>query len=235
VRRGIELLQQAGVEFNILTVVGPHNVERGAELIKFYREAGFRWIQFIPQMAFYSQSSKAVGAYAITPAQYGQFLCETFDAWYGDGHPQMSIRYFDNVLQTYVGITPDICTMQKQCPPHLIVDSNGDLYPCDFFFDETWKLGNIQEVTLVEAVKTDRYAQFASMKPQLPAQCRTCPWLSHCRGGCPRNRINADGLPEDPDYFCDAFRQFFAYADSRLEALARPIRAARARQALVRF
>ena len=235
VRRGIEFLQEAGVEFNILTVVGPHNVEHGAELLEFYRRAGFAWIQFIPQMGFHSQQPGDPGAYAISPDAYGQFLCDTFDAWYGDGQPTMSIRYFDNVLQTYVGVAPDICTMQAKCPPHLIVDSNGDLYPCDFFFDEEWRLGNIRDLALADAFETAPYARFAAMKPDLPEKCQTCPWLKHCRGGCPRNRMELDGTTDHPDYFCAAFEQFFAYADDRLKELAKPIRTERSRRALLRL
>lgn len=235
VRRGIETLQKAQVEFNILTVVGPHNVERGAELLDFYRSQGFGWVQFIPQMGFHSQNPDQPGAFAISPEAYGQFLCETFDVWYADGHPTLSIRYFDNVLQTYIGLTPDLCTIQGKCPPHLIVDSNGDLYPCDFFFDDTWRLGNIADMDLRDAFATTTYARFVAMKPDLPEKCRTCPWLRHCRGGCPRNRIEDDGAASHPDYFCRAFEMFFAHADGRLKALAQPLKVERSKRALQRL
>jgi len=113
------------------------------------------------------------------------------------------------------------------------VDSNGDLYPCDFFFNDEWRLGNIGEMALVDAVGTEAYARFAAMKPDLPEKCRTCPWLKHCRGGCPRNRIEADGALSHPDYFCRAFEMFFAYA--RLQALAKPLREQRSKRALQRL
>ncbi len=235
VMRGISVLQQHAVEFNILTVVGPHNVGHGAELLDFYRDQGFQWVQFIPQMAFQSQHPDRPGQFAITAEEYGQFLCDTFDVWYRDGHPDMSIRYFDNVLQTYVGVSPDLCTMKAKCPPHLVVESSGDLYPCDFFLDGEWKLGNIREMTLSDAFGTDTYARFASIKPDLPEKCRACPWLKHCRGGCPRNRVDEQGQMSAPDYFCTAFERFFAYADERLQTLAKPMRQQRSKRALQRL
>lgn len=234
VMRGIRWLQEAQVEFNILTVIGPHNVARGRDLLRFYREQGFRWIQFIPQMSFQAQHPEHAGQYAITPMEYGRFLRDTFDEWYHAGHPDLSIRFFDNVLQTYVGLTPDICTMQTRCPPHLVVETNGDLYPCDFYLDDTWRLGNSADMTLQEALATPTYARFQTLKPSLPKKCQACEWLSHCRGGCPRNRTGDSETALGPDYFCRAYEEFFAYANKRLESLGRPLRAERARSMLMR-
>jgi hypothetical protein len=129
VRRGLEHLRARGVAFNVLTVVGPHNVDRGAELVAFYRGEGLRWVQFLPEMAFYAQRPADPGRYAITPKQYGDFLCTVFDAWYQEGEPDLHIRFFDDVLQDYLTQTPEICTMQAQCPPRLVVEVNGDPVP----------------------------------------------------------------------------------------------------------
>ncbi len=235
VMRGIRWLEQERVDFNILTVIGPHNVGRGGELMAFYREHGFRWIQFIPQMAFQSQTVEDPGIFAISPQAYGDFLCEVFDVWYRDGHPDTSIRFFDNVVQSYVGLQPDLCTMRKRCPAHLIVESNGDLYPCDFYIGDEWRIGNIADMALIDAFSTDVYQRFADMKPDLPGTCQRCQWLAHCRGGCPRNR-QWDNQPEHTaDYFCASFQQFFAYANERLERLAVPLRRARTRSVLQRL
>ncbi len=234
VMRGIRWLQETHVDHNILTVVGPHNVNIGRELLQFYRAAGFKWIQFIPQMSFQSHHPEQDGQYAITPDEYGRFLCDTFDEWYNKGQPNMSVRFFDNVLQTYIGLTPDICTMQTQCPPHLVVESNGDLYPCDFYMDDTWKLGNCANMTLTEALETPTYRRFAAMKPDLPNKCQTCPWLTHCRGGCPRNRSEDSSTILGPDYFCTAYETFFEYTDKRMQAIARPLRTKRTRAILMR-
>ena len=235
VMRGIRWLQESHVDYNILAVVGSHNVNHGSELLRFYRDAGFGWIQFIPQMSFNAQHPEQAGQYAITSDEYGRFLCETFDEWYRGGHPNMSVRFFDNVLQTYIGLTPDICTMQTRCPPHLIVESNGDLFPCDFYLDDTWRLGNSANMTLTEALATPIYARFAARKPTLPPKCQTCPWRTHCRGGCPRNRSEAADTTLGPDYFCTAYETFFAYADERLQSMARPLRSARTHSALRRL
>ena len=223
VMRGLACLRQNGVEFNILTVVGPHNVRKGSELLRFFGDSGLRWVQFIPQMAFSAQNSSVPGLFAITPQEYGDFLCETFDIWYNDGQPVLSIRYFDNVLQSYLGDTPEICTMQAQCPSQLTIESNGDIYACDFYMDEDGKIGNVMAIPLIDAFASEGYRRFAALKPALPEPCRECSWLKHCQGGCPRNRTWDPAQSDTADYFCESFKQFFAYADSRLRKLAKKL------------
>ena len=51
----------------------------------------------------------------------------------------------------------------------------------------------------------------------LTAQCRACPWLSCCQGGCLKDRfaLSADG-EAGQYYLCDGLRQFFAHADRPL-------------------
>lgn len=231
VMAGAGYLRDAGVEFNILTVVGAHNINHVPALMQFYRDNGFHWIQFLPEMAFHSQTPGTPGLYAITPEQYGNFLCEVFDLWYQNGNPDLSIRFIDNVMQTYLHLAPDICTMRSHCPSRLVLESNGDIYPCDFFMGDEWRIGNIMDVSLEEALTSPVMRRFQQLKPDLPEACQRCAWLAQCHGGCPRNR----GWAEDPmgqvDYFCESFKQFFAYTDERLRRL---VRAAEKRSLLMR-
>ena len=50
--RGIDVLRRHGVQFNVLCVLGPHNVGQPRELMRFYRDQGFSHVQFIPCMDF---------------------------------------------------------------------------------------------------------------------------------------------------------------------------------------
>src|SRR5579875_132352 len=109
VMRGIDVLRRHRVDFNILCVLGPHNVERPRELMRFYRQQGFSHVQFIPEMEFQAMEPDRPARYAITPAQYGAFLRDAFDEWYQEGRPTLSVRTFDNFLQNYVGVATDLC------------------------------------------------------------------------------------------------------------------------------
>jgi uncharacterized protein len=134
VMRGIAHLRKYGADFNILTVIHPDNVGRAKELFRFYEQERFAFVQFIPCMSFQSQQVGQPGVYAITPQQYGDFLREAFDCWYRDGNPVMSVRFFDNMLSVYARREAEACIHRSSCSKTLILEQNGDAFPCDFTY-----------------------------------------------------------------------------------------------------
>lgn len=226
VMRKIEHLRRRNVDFNILTVLHRDNVGRARELMAFCARERFDYVQFIPGMAYAAQSPEAPAAYLITPEQYGAFLCEAFDIWYADGAPRMSVRLFDDLLSVYAGREAGSCRHQRTCSRTLIIEPNGDAYPCDFYISPEWKLGNVGGDAPGEVAQRPKYREFLTLKERLPPQCRGCRHLDLCHGGCPRDRTwRSDGRPDGPDYFCAAYRRLFEHAHERLALLARRLRA----------
>lgn len=226
VMRGIEHLRTAGADFNILSVIHEDNVSRPEELISFYREQKFEYIQFIPCMDFRSQQSGQPGRFRITPEAYGTFLCEAFDLWYNDGYPDFSIRIFDNMLAVLMNQESELCVHRKSCPKMMILESNGDAYPCDFFIDEEHRLGNIGDTELESLLTNPVYESFLSMKPDMNKECMTCQYLKFCHGGCPRNRNWLDvNDRSQKDYFCESYRMFYEHAYNRMKGIADRLRA----------
>ncbi len=76
VMRGIDVLRRHQVDFNILCVLGPHNVGRASELMRFLRTLHFSHVQFIPAMDFQAIQPDRPPSFLITPAEYGAFLVE---------------------------------------------------------------------------------------------------------------------------------------------------------------
>jgi len=232
--RGIAWLRRYGVEFNVLTVVHRGNVREAARLMDFYEREGFTHVQFIPCMSFKARDAEADGLYEITPAEYGDFLCEAFDRWWNDGRPRLSVRFFDNVLARYLGREAESCVQRPTCARTLILDGNGDAYPCDFYMNREYRLGNVGEQSIGEIVDHPAYRRFLTLKSELPDDCRACEYFGLCHGGCPRNRGWSGGRAVRPDYFCAAYRRIFAHAHDRLVALAAAIRADWKRELLAR-
>jgi uncharacterized protein len=217
---GVGRLRAAGVQVNALCVLGPHNVGSARELLRFYRGEGFSHVQFIPCMDFQAMEPGKPPAFLISAEQYGAFLTELFDAWYQDGAPKISIRTFDNMLQSYVGVPNELCVHSESCDSGIVVEHNGDTYPCDFYADSPWRLGNLMHQPLREVLYSPIRAAFMRQKQPLPDECQSCQWLSVCKSGCPRNRVD-DG----PDYFCRSYKDLFAHADVRFGHLRERVRA----------
>jgi len=206
----IEILQEQEVDFNALCVLSQANVEKPRELYQFYKSLGIDNIQFIPLAEF----NKATGEplpFTITPEQYGRFLLEMFDLWWPDRR-KVRIRCFDNMAEAVAGQKPGTCTMHETCDSYVVVEYNGDIFPCDFFVEKDWKLGNINLDSWAEIARRQRRYSFASKKTLPHAECQICEYSNLCHGGCPKFREGQRGNFEDLDYFCSSYKQIFARA-----------------------
>jgi len=207
VMRSIELLKAEKVEFNVLCVLSQANVEHPKEVYRFFRSIGVDNIQYIPLAEFDGQGNPL--PFTITPEQYGRFLLETFELWWPERR-KVRIRLFDNVAEALAGQKPGNCTMHETCDSYVVVEFNGDIYPCDFFVERDWKLGNLMQDSWPEIARRQRRLAFASKKTLFRPECRACPYDPLCHGGCPKLRHGPYRRFEDLDYFCEAYKMIYA-------------------------
>lgn len=214
------LLQDSDVEVNVLTVVNDHSVQFPEEIYAFHKSHGLNFMQFIPCVET-AASGARVESFSVDSASYGPFLCRLFDLWladFYDGVPSTSIRFFEALLFQYAGFSPTECTLLEECGNYMLVEHNGDVYTCDFFVEPEWKLGNLLEVPLETMLNSHRQHEFGQQKAHLPQDCINCQWKLHCRGGCTKDRLR-NPLGDGRNHFCEAYKLFFTYADSRLRDL----------------
>ena len=212
IRANIEKLKDAGVEYNILCVV-TSAVAKAAGAV-FDALAPHRFLQFIPCM---NPMDGSANADALSAADYGSFLCTVFDryerAW-KEGNP-VSVRTFDNWIHMLAGGQPDSCAMAGVCGNSLMMESDGSLYPCDFYGTDEWLLGNIRENSFLKVLRSEKETAFLARSRELPEKCRNCEWYALCRNGCERDRDSAHLCRH-----CEAHRMFFSRAYERMEQLA---------------
>ena len=167
VMQSVELLQRNGVEFNILCVLSKANVRRAKDLYRFFRKLGVEHIQYIPVAEF--QPGGAPQPWAVTAQEYGRFLAETFRLWWPNRR-RLRIRFFDNLAEALAGLQPGSCSMHDSCDSYCVVEHNGDVYPCDFFVREEWKLGNVNDTSFDEIAPA--YEALRVRGSQVPAARR---------------------------------------------------------------
>lgn len=204
---GVELLQKHKVEFNVLCVLSQANVGKPRELYQFFRGMGIQHIQYIPLSEFDRLGNPL--PFTITPEQYGRFLCETFDLWWPDRR-KVRIRFFDDLAEALAGRKPGNCTLHETCDSYVVVEYNGDVYPCDFFVEKDWKIGNIMVDSWPEIARRQSRFSFAANKALPRPECDLCEYQSLCRRGCPKMRHAQNRRFEDLDYFCAAYKMIFA-------------------------
>ena len=150
----------------------------------------------------------------MTAKDYCDFLCIPFDVWYNGGQPVASMRLFENFLAIGMGVEAEICAFKDRCGSYLVVEYNGDVYPCDFFVEDQWMLGNLLDTSIHDLLKKRKSREFNSRKREGSPVCKPCEWNFICHFGCQHYRSSAG-----ENYFCDAYRQFFQYTRRRFETL----------------
>ncbi|MBM4084783.1 MAG: anaerobic sulfatase maturase [Planctomycetes bacterium] len=222
--RAVDLMRRHQVEFNILAVVNQLTAARPQLVWDFFVHSGLVFLQFIPCVERDPETGKLTEA-SVSPEAYGEFLCRIFDLWFNNGEPVISVRFFDNVLMAYLGMAPETCEHKPECGQYVVVEYNGDVYPCDFFVEVEWKLGNLMQRPLHELAATPLARKFAVIKRGPYAECAGCQWNFICANGCPRLRYAPRGHFEDPHHFCSAYKRFYEYSAERLGVLRDKLRA----------
>ncbi|MHC4483304.1 MAG: anaerobic sulfatase maturase [Planctomycetota bacterium] len=220
--RAIENCKECDVEFNILVLLNHRNADYPDELFDFLIDLGTRYLQLIPCVEFDTTTDK-VADFSVTPQQYGQFLCRIFDRWYEYGPQKLSIRDFDSILSFCVNGKHTICTFDKQCSQYIVVEHTGDCFPCDFFVETKWRLGNILETPIEKLAASAKKRGFARTKQNLCNKCLLCRHLSLCRGGCMKDKSALDKNWGRESYFCESYKRFFDYAMPRFMQIAADI------------
>lgn len=221
----IELLEQHGVDYNILTVITRNTVRNYRSIHAFFKKKGFRYQQFIPCLDPLEEERGGEN-WSLTPELFEKYLKQSFDLWYQEamaGDKQYH-RYFDNLLCMLNGQHPEACGMAGRCSMQYVVEADGSTYPCDFYMLDAYRIGNLTVDTIEQVDARRKEIGFIEQSLPLAEECRTCQWFPLCRGGCRRDRDYFEkgiGL----NYFCSAYREFFAYAYPRLVQLYRRLTA----------
>ncbi|MBR3692238.1 MAG: SPASM domain-containing protein [Clostridia bacterium] len=201
-------LMAAGVETNALCVVSALSARHGAALYNGLKKAGFRHLQFIPCVEDFGGSPLP----PLTAEGYLTFLRAIFPLWYRDLREgnYVSVRYFDNLVHMVSGREPEACGMQGYCPGQLIVESDGRVYPCDFYVLPELVCGDLAKQTLAEIVSSPVRQKFCRESLEPHPDCPGCPVAVLCRGGCRRDRQTDPALPPGKNRYCGAYRQFLS-------------------------
>lgn len=220
IMKTIDHFAQYGVESNILTVVNRRTASSVGKIYQYYKKMGFSYLQFIPSLDPL-ETAPGTMEYSLTPEQYGQFLCGLFDLWYEDliAGREIYIRQFYNYLSLLLTGNAESCDMNGFCSIQNVIEADGEVYPCDFFVLDEFKLGNLNNTGFDEIHKKRLDIGFLSSPKAPDSQCQACPYFPLCRGGCYRHRIMS-GDEIHRNYFCKSYHIFFDHCLLRLKEVA---------------
>jgi uncharacterized protein len=224
VMAAIELCRKHNVEFNILVLLNSLNADHPDELFDFLVGLGTKYLQFIPCVETDPATGK-IADLSVTPQQYGDLQCRIFDRWRDYGPTKLSIRDFDSILSYCLTGHQTICTFSRQCSQYIVVEHTGDCFPCDFFVEPEWRLGNIFETPIEKLAAGEKKRTFARAKLDLCSKCMVCRHLALCRGGCMKDKAGTDAAQSGPTYFCESYKRFFDHSMPKFMQIAAQLNA----------
>ena len=204
ITKAAEILTKNNVDFNILTVLTGKCADNIDDILSYFKEKGFKYLQFIPCLRPFGDNSES--ELYMTPGQYTNFLIHGFNFYVKEyvRDNYTSIRYFDNLVHLYLGNPTEQCGTCGHCMHQFVAEGNGNIYPCDFYCTDEWLLGNInnEKENFDTLAHCDKAIEFLRESLKIKEECKKCRLYPLCRGGgCKRSR-------EDRDY-CESYKAFF--------------------------
>lgn len=197
----VNRLKSAGVKYNILSVVTNESTKHTEKILNFFTEKECKYLQFIPCL---DEIKKADSFTRLSEQNYADFLIKTIN--YISKLPEESrphIRFFDNLFSMLKGGTPESCNMCGRCTIQFVVESNGNVYPCDFYCTDEYLLGNINKVSPEQILQCRSAVTFISESLPVPDECSDCRYYPLCRNGCKRERSKGKTI------HCEAYKKLY--------------------------
>ncbi len=217
VRAAIRRLRDAGLEPDLLCTVNAVSQEKPLEVYRALRDTGCIWVQFIPVVIRGADGAASAGS--VSPEGYGRFLTAVFDEWVRHDLGKLDVQLFAEMARIMAGGRASLCWMSPTCGHVLIAEEDGAVYSCDHFVDPEHRLGTLREGSLARLAEGAFQRAFGLAKREnLTSECRACPYLRFCNGGCPKDRfgISAEGQPGQY-WLCAGLKKFFAHAEPVLK------------------
>ena len=218
---GLSYLYKEGVEYNVMATVNRQSEGRGLEIYQLLKRAGTRFIQFMPVLEHVKngrivdpqEEGASIAPWSVSAEGFGRFLCDIFDYWVRHDVGQVYVNQFDAMLALWCGVQPGTCTFAETCGGNSVIEHNGDLYPCDHFVYEKYKVGNVLETDLRTLMGSEKQIRFGiGKRNNLPKKCVTCKWFFACHGECPKHRFNSTETGETGlNALCEGYRMFFSH------------------------
>ena len=180
----LHLLKKHQVEFNVLCTLTAQVARHPQQIWNWIRENDLRFVQFTPCMD--ELGKLGASPYALTPERFASFYTQLFPMWLREFQQDnyYSIKLFDDIVNLLAYGVPTACGIDGQCRPQVIVESDGSVYPCDFYCLDEYRTGNLQETPLEELQKAPQVRAFLTRPRERTELCNSCPYLRICGGGC---------------------------------------------------
>ena len=220
VMKGVEFLREAGIHPPVICVVTKRNAERGVEMLRGLVDSGFTNIAF---NAFYNTATDlSSDPFAVSDEAWTQFLKDVFEEWVRLDRADVQVRELDSMIAWTQGRSSRSCVFRGSCSSWMLVDCDGNVYPCERLGRSTC-FGNVVSVgSFAEILNSSAYQAFTNQTLRIPDKCKSCPMQDFCHNGCVAHRID-DGDTSPHYVYCGSRLAFYDYLTERVGVAGREV------------
>lgn len=202
VLKGIRLLQEFGIEFNILTVVHDAVAHQAQRIYDHFIELGIQFIQFQPLMM---EGSAIEHHFTLTAHNWGKFLTDIYLHWQSQQHlGKVFVMNIEQVYSQYFTYVSQTCVHSERCGTNLIMETQGEIFACDHQINADHYVGHFSPHTAFSELVENSIALPFGQRKSTRRECQSCSVKAVCQGGCPAH-INLAGR----NALCEGYFQFF--------------------------
>lgn len=214
-----KILDEYNIEYNVLCVITNHTAKNINNIYDFFKQNNIFKMQFIPCLTPIESDTFDE---CLSNSNYLKFLKNLFDKWYNDikNGKIIYIRYFENILMILLNMKPEICGMTGTCNNQMIVESNGNVYPCDFYVIDKYLIGNFNNNDFNDFEKNLSKVNFIESSLHIHNKCKVCKWYNLCAGGCRRYKEHFSVSNPSLYRYCNQNKEFFNYSIDRFLEIA---------------
>ena len=213
-----------------ISTITKNNLGHEKEILDFFSQLGIDSFHSNPYVYFDKNIVKDKKI-ALSNKDYSLYFISQFNAWYERGKVRpipITIDYFLNVLASKIPSSHTLCVFGGRCLTNFIaITPNGDCYNCPKFTGHTnMKLGNLNEMTIMEILDIDRNEKMNNLVHQRleainKCEASNCRFAYLCNGGCPYySYISSNGANiSEKDCLCEGKTTLLEYLDSVKDAI----------------
>lgn len=207
----IKRMNELRAPFGVMSVITDKHLDFAHELYDFYINNNIHNVGFCYCFNHDTKDS-------VNPEKLVLFLEQFFDLFYY-GNYQLRVREFEECIKRILGKQNNLCLFcnRNRCGNYPTIDSDGNVFFCDFGTEKDKAIGNVIEDSLIAIIDSDRWTREAeNARAMISQKCLRCKDNEICGKICYRSDIKSNDS-ETRNYFCKVYPKIMRYIEAKIQ------------------
>lgn len=205
-----DMLQYSLTKKNPIGVIDVITNKNSKDLIPLYEYYKSTGITPCFNIIFHTGQSEK-NALEAEVKEYTKNFFDFFKYWFYDKNGIYE-RTCLSFLSMVTGVQDVPCTYSDCRENWVAVNPRGDIYPCDRYYPEVYRMGNINDLeSLDNMFQTEAYQKYSNeVQKRFDTHCNDCGYFFACCGGCNGSALESSGDCSGIEtFYCEFFKGFF--------------------------